>query len=427
MLDARDAKLIKKYYLLPKAAWCSLAALFLTGGVAILLVMIDNIGLGSSGFGDMQAIAMAVLMVIEGAACIACGIAARRGLGSERWQELEREAMGANADIDSNPALAGGIGMAAAGRLVDTLDNDDLDALSTGLELEREAMGANADIDSNPALAGGIGMAAAGRLVDTLDNDDLDALSTGLEVAGAAMATYGFFDTMRRMSKAAAAVAHVHGLELPGLGRTRLLVMGLPLLLLTLAFVPRFMDSAALASASQEASTRTIQAFDTALEPVCGYTLADEPLEHRQDSGYRVSGNITDENDDAVASVAIETDELGAVDSVAYNADVDIARTPEENLAFAEECFARFHEALASVDIEAEGIELLDAGLVQKPVLPEEFRQAFLTGDYYTALDVDLDDTGTLRAWALFDTEPQAEFDEYTRPRISIYLMAKSY
>lgn len=379
MLDARDAKLIKKYYLLPKAAWYSLAALFLTGGVAILLVMIDNIGLGSSGFGDMQAIAMAVLMVIEGAACIAFGIAARRGLGSERWQELEREAMGANADIDSNPALAGGIGMAAAG-----------------------------------------------RLVDTLDNDDLDALSTGLEVAGAAMATYGFFDTMRRMSKAAAAVAHVHGLELPGLGRTRLLVMGLPLLLLTLAFVPRFMDSAALASASQEASTRTIQAFDTALEPVCGYTLADEPLEHRQDSGYRVSGNITDEND-AVASVAIETDELGTVDSVAYNADVDIARTPEENLAFAEECFARFHEALASVDIEAEGIELLDAGLVQKPVLPEEFRQAFLTGDYYTALDVDLDDTGTLRAWALFDTEPQAEFDEYTRPRISIYLMAKSY
>ncbi|TXF35991.1 hypothetical protein E4J93_06120 [Collinsella sp. BA40] len=380
MLDARGAKLIKKYYLLPKAAWYSLAALFLTGGVAILLVMIDNIGLGSSGFGDMQAIAMAVLMVIEGAACIAFGIAARRGLGSERWQELEREAMGANADIDSNPALAGGIGMAAAG-----------------------------------------------RLVDTLDNDDLDALSTGLEVAGAAMATYGFFDTMRRMSKAAAAVAHVHGLELPGLGRTRLLVMGLPLLLLTLAFVPRFMDSAALASASQEASTRTIQAFDTALEPVCGYTLADEPLEHRQDSGYRVSGNITDENDDAAASVAIETDELGAVDSVAYNADVDIARTPEENLAFAEECFARFHEALASVDIEAEGIELLDAGLVQKPVLPEEFRQAFLTGDYYTALDVDLDDTGTLRAWALFDTEPQAEFDEYTRPRISIYLMAKSY
>lgn len=380
MLSTADAKLVKRYYLLPKAAWYSLAALFLTGGLAILLVMIDNIGLGSKGFGDLQLIAMTALMIAEGAVCIACGVVARRGLGSAHWQELEREAIGGNADIGANPAVTGGIGVAAAG-----------------------------------------------RLVDALDNDDLDALSTGLEITGAAMATYGFFDTMRRMSRAATAVARVHGMELPGLGRTRLLVIGLPLLLLTLAFVPRFIDSAAQSSASQEASARAIQAFNAALEPVCSYTLADEPLEHRQDSGYRVSGNITDENGDIVANVSIETDEYGNVDSVVYNAGVNIARTPEENLAFAEESFARFYEAISSVDIEAEGIELLDTGLVNAPVLPEEFRQAFLAGDYYTAIDTDLDDTGTLRAWALFDTEPEEEFDEYTSPQISVYLITRSH
>ena len=380
MLSARDAKLVKRYYLLPKAAWYSLAALFLTGGLTILLVMIDNIGLGSKGSGDLQLIAMTALMIAEGAVCIACGVVARRGLGSAHWQELEREAIGGNADIGANPAVTGGIGVAAAG-----------------------------------------------RLVDTLDNDDLDALSAGLEIAGAAMSAYGLFDTMRRMSRAAAAVARAHGMELPGLGRTRLLVIGLPLLLLTLAFVPRFIDSAAQSSASQEASARAIQAFNAALEPVCSYTLADEPLEHRQDSDYRVSGNITDENGDIVANVSIETDEYGNVDSVVYNADVNIARTPEENLAFAEESFARFYEAISSVDIEAEGIELLDTGLVNAPVLPEEFRQAFLAGDYYTAIDTDLDDTGTLRAWALFDTEPEEEFDEYTSPQISVYLITRSH
>lgn len=378
MLSTREAKLVKRYYLLPKAAWYSLAALFLTGGIAILLVMIDNIGLGSTGFGDLQMAAMLVLMIAEGAACIACGVAARRGLGSAHWQELEREALGANADIETNPAVAGGIGVAAAE-----------------------------------------------RLAGALDNDDLDALSTGLEIAGAAMSAYGFFDTMRRMSRAAAAVAHAHGMELPGLGRTRLLIIGLPLLLLTLSFVPRFIDSAAHSSEAQEASARAIQAFNAALEPVCSYTLADDPLEHRQDSGYRASGNITDENGDIVASVSVETDECGTVDSVVYNADVDIARTPEENLAFAEESFARFYEAISSVDVEAEGIELLDTGLANAPVLPEEFRQAFLTGDYYTAIDIDLDDTGTLRAWALFDTEPREEFDGYTSPRISVYLVAR--
>lgn len=270
-------------------------------------------------------------------------------------------------------------------------------------------------------------MAAAGRLVDTLDNDDLDALSTGLEIAGAAMSAYGFFDTMRRMSRAAAAVARAHGMELPGLGRTRLLVIGLPLLLLTLPFAPRFIDSAAQSSEAQEASAHAILAFNTALEPVCSYTLADDPLEHRQDSGYRVSGNITDEDGDIVASVSVETDKCGAVDSVVYNADVDIARTSEENLAFAEKNFARFYEAISSVNVEAERIELLDTGLVNAPVLPDQFRQAFLTGDYYTAIDTDLDDTGTLRAWALFDTEPKEEFDEYTSPQISVFLMARGH
>lgn len=379
MLSARDAKLVKRYYLLPKVAWYSLAALFLTGGLTILLVMIDNIGLGSKGFGNLQMAAMIVLMIAEGAACIACGVAARRGLGSAHWQELEREAIGANADIETSATVPGGIGVAAAG-----------------------------------------------RLVDTLDNDDLDALGSGLEITGGAMAAYGFFDTMRRMSNAAAAVARAHGMELPGLGRTRLLVLGMPLLLLALAFVPRFIDSATQSSASQEASARTIRAFNAALEPVCSYTLADDPLEHRQDSGYRVSGNITDENDDPVANVAIETDESGAVDSVVYSADVDIARTPEENLAFAEESFARFYEAISSVNLEAEGIELLDTGLVNAPVLPEQFRQAFTVGDYYTAIDDDLDNTGTLRAWALFDTEPKEEFDEYTNASISIYLLARA-
>lgn len=378
MLSARDAKLVKRYYLLPKAAWYSLVALFLTGGLAILLVMIDNIGLGSKGFGDLQLIAMAALMIAEGALCIACGVVARHGLASAHWQELEREAIGGNANVGTNPAVVGGIGVASAG-----------------------------------------------RLADTLDNDDLDALGSGLEIAGGAMAAYGFFDTMRRMSNAAAAVAHAHGLELPGLGRTCLLVIGLPLLLLTLFFVPRFIDSAAQSSAAQHASARTIQAFNAALEPVCSYTLADDPLEHRQDSGYRVSGNITNEDGDIVANVSVETDECGAVDSVVYNADIDITCTPEENLAFAEESFARFYEAISSVDVEAEGIELLDTGLVNAPVLPEQFRQGFLTGDYYTAIDMDLDDTGTLRAWTLFDTQPKEEFDEYTSPRISVFLMAR--
>lgn len=107
-----------------------------------------------------------------------------------------------------------------------------------------------------------------------------------------------------------------------------------------------------------------------------------------------MSGNITDEDGDIVASVSVETDERGAVDSVVYNADVDIARTPEENLAFAEECFARFYEAFPACTSRWRESSCWTRGSSTPPSCPRQFRQAFLTGDYYTAIDTDLDDTG---------------------------------
>lgn len=385
MLDARDEKLVKKYYLLPKVAWYALAALFPTGALAILLVMIDNIALGSSGFGDLQLFVMIALMIAEGALCIACGAAAKVGLRSEHWQELERAAMGANADTSMNDAVVGGIGVASGG-----------------------------------------------RLIDALGGDDLNALGKGLEIAGGAMAAYGFFETMNRMSKAAEAVGHAFGVKLPGLGRTRLAVLGLPLLILVLAFVPRLMESASQTSAAQEAAAQTLAAVARALEPACDRVSADDPFEQRRGSGYNVTGWLTDEDDENIANITVETDEAGLVTGVIYSSEVDIERTTEENLAQAEQAFTQFHSGLASVApadtaFGGESVEYADMGLVAAPNLPEEFRQAFLANDYYTELDVDMEDTGTLRAWALFSTEPEDEFDEYTDTSISIYLQARIY
>lgn len=76
-----------------------------------------------------------------------------------------------------------------------------------------------------------------------------------------------------------------------------------------------------------------------------------------------MTGRITDENDDDIARITVETDEHGLVTGVIYS----------------------------------------------------------------TELDIDMEDTGTLRAWALFSTEPEDEFDEYTDTSISIYLQAREY
>lgn len=335
MLSENEAKLVKKRYLVPKIARYSLLSLFPTGAAAILLVMIDNIALGSNGLGNLQLIAISSIMIAEGILTIACGLSAKATLRSERWRAIERETHGGPVCPDS---------------------------------------------------------------------------ASGLNV----------FALMDLLGSSAAAIAHKQGIALPRQGRAAAAVFLTPILLLVLAFTPRFIDSATRASSAQNSAAQTLSAFQDALEPGVSYVMADDPLERRQDGGYQVSGNVTDQNGGIIARISIETDSQGAVDGVVYNAHVDIEKSAQDNLAFADEIFDRLHELIANVDAPQ-----VAAGLLNEPQLPAEFRESFLAGDYYTPLDYDLDNTGDLRAWATFSTDSREEFDEYSSPRISIFLKAR--
>lgn len=338
MLSEDDAKLVKKNYLMPKIAWYSLLALFPTGAICILLVMIDNIALGSSGMGTAQITAVIAVMVAEGAITIGCALGAKSALNSERWRALERASL---------PGTA-----------------------------------------QDPPSARDV------------------------------YAGMGLFGVMNHLGTSAAMVAQANNLALPRPGRTLAIALLVPALLMVLAFIPRFADSAAQSSSTQKSAAQTLSALQTALEPGVSYVMADDPLERRQDN-YRASGNVTGQDGDIVARVAITTDQAGAISGVVYSAKVDIEKTPQENLAFADEHFKRFHQLIH--DIEAPQTA---AGLLNSPQLPAEYCEAFLAGDYYTPLDVDLDNTGDLRAWAAFTTDPREEFDEYSAPQISIFLQA---
>ena len=57
--------------------------------------------------------------------------------------------------------------------------------------------------------------------------------------------------------------------------------------------------------------------------------------------------------------------------------------------------------------------------------LPEEFRQAFLNGSLYERISIRTSDN-PIKTYYSFDTEPEDEFDEYTRPSVRITLMGKT-
>ncbi|MFR3451685.1 MAG: hypothetical protein ACLTSX_09050 [Collinsella sp.] len=97
-------------------------------------------------------------------------------------------------------------------------------------------------------------------------------------------------------------------MELPGSAARALLVIGLPPLLLTLSSHPALHRlGRAILGSPRGLRARHSGPQHPRSNRACSYTPADDPLEHRQDSGYRVSGNITDEDGDIVASVPVET------------------------------------------------------------------------------------------------------------------------
>ena len=82
-----------------------------------------------------------------------------------------------------------------------------------------------------------------------------------------------------------------------------------------------------------------------------------------------------------------------------------------------EKDFETLSRALRKTTAPAESSELLTACQ-----LSQEFREAFLSGTYYD--EIYLSETvGALRIICSFQTDPEDEFDEYTRPYIYLYVL----
>ena len=76
------------------------------------------------------------------------------------------------------------------------------------------------------------------------------------------------------------------------------------------------------------------------------------------------------------------------------------------------------HRVLQKADIPTQSPELLTTYQ-----LSEEFREAFLAGTYYQSIDCSENGESTRVYWS-FETEPEEEFDEYTHPRVYLYVRA---
>ena len=357
MLTEREEKLIKRYCIYPKLAMTGVIMALALGVPYVLLEMIDDIAFHNDRavfWGLYVYIGFVILYMVL---FCWCALAPRFGMRREEWRELQRRADVRQSQTDYSGAVAGSLGMSAAGRLMRKSEN-------------KAVRGAGAAAQ----VAGAVG-----------------AVST----AGAMLS---------ELRRNAEAMAEAYRVQIPDTKRVRLAMVLVPLAVMIGTFVPQY---AAAAAANREAADRVsvnIRQVVDALDPVCEYISADDPHERYQSYGYRVAGYLRGMVTDTERCYAyVSLDSQGTVESVSYDAYIDMTISPEDR-------------ALKRADVPTEFPDLLSHYR-----LSEEFKTAFTAGSYYEGLRM-TDRGSDLRVTCCFETESEQDFTEYTRPYIYLYV-----
>ena len=372
MLTEHEEKLIQRYYIYPKIAITVVIMALALGVPFILLEMIDDLV-----FHDEEVIFWGLYVYLGFAALYLilfcyCTLRAKLGMRKEEWQELQRR-----------------------------------------LKVRQQQS------DYSAAAAGAMAMGAAGRLMQKSQNKTVRGAGTAAQVAGAvgAVATAGAMNA--EIAHNAQAMAEAYGVPLPRTKGLRTVLVLLPLVILIGTYIPQYSHAHTAMQQNTLLVSQRIEEITKALDPVCEYISADDPAERYQDYGYRVIGYLRGMNTDAPKCyVYISLDSTGVLESLSYDEEIIMSLSLEENLSRIEKDFETLHRVLQKADIPTQSPELLTTYQ-----LSEEFREAFLAGTYYQSIDCSENGESTRVYWS-FETESEEEFDEYTHPRVYLYVRA---
>ena len=372
MLTEHEEKLIQRYYIYPKIAITVVIMALALGVPFILLEMIDDLV-----FHDEEVIFWGLYVYLGFAALYLilfcyCTLRAKLGMRKEEWQELQRR-----------------------------------------LKVRQQQS------DYSAAAAGAMAMGAAGRLMQKSQNKTVRGAGTAAQVAGAvgAVATAGAMNA--EIAHNAQAMAEAYGVPLPRTKGLRTVLVLLPLVILIGTYIPQYSHAHTAMQQNTLLVSQRIEEITKALDPVCEYISAYDPAERYQDYGYRVIGYLRGMNTDAPKCyVYISLDSTGVLESLSYDEEIIMSLSLEENLSRIEKDFETLHRVLQKADIPTQSPELLTTYQ-----LSEEFREAFLAGTYYQSIDCSENGESTRVYWS-FETESEEEFDEYTHPRVYLYVRA---
>lgn len=374
MLTQEEAKLVKTYYTLSFISVLCIPGIFALAGVWLVMCMLGDLVFHGQGLWIAGMVIWLVLTFVL--VVLACYGRLRVvfGMRKDAWKAIVQKAQVAQSDKTYRAELFGGIGTAAAGRMMQQSDNPDV--------------------------------AGAGQVAEVVG----DAVAMGAFAAGSAV-----------MGNNAKSVARAFGIQLPKLWKFALLVIVLPLIVLVIAYIPSFVSSSNITQASQERAAQPVYDLEKAFEEGCASVIANDPLADGYDErGYTVYGNLYEYEDERDSHISVTVGNDGLVHEVTYSLSFDYDESLAANLKQAKADFAKLHEMLAACDVEYVSNKIADFDAI-----PAKFEKAFLAGSPYEGVGVtmsdDRDEGGAFNRVS-FLTYAEEDITEYSDPCIHISL-----
>lgn len=367
-LTDNEKRQILRYCASPKFAAAALAMAFASAVLILPLEMVDDLVFHNKGFDPAGLYTALAFVALNLVVFCYCTLSPKFGMRGKQWRSLQERLRVPQTETDRSAQVAGVLAAQAAGRL---LKNSDSDA------------------------ARGLGGAA--------------------EIAGAVGAVATAADILSEISGNAEAMAEAYGLPVPSAKKQLIAFVALPVAVTVGVYVPQFARGSQELQARTAAAAEQLALAEAAFGPVCERVTVDNPHERYQDYGYRAIAYLREGDEGAQkAYVYLSFNEEGTLTGVDYCEEIDPGESLEESLARAEKDFAELCAPLSG-----SGIRTGNPALLTSCAVPDDFKEAFLAGSVYEEVRVSSTDEN-LKTWCTFDTEPEADFDEYTRPTIRL-------
>lgn len=378
MLSEKEIHKVKKYSLYPKIAIAAVLVDFIICGYFLLLVMLDDLAFKTENRLYKPGIYLFLVFIIVYMVIFCYGMLYTK-LGRKNrkeWKEIVRKA-----DV--------------------TLDEK----------------------DHSSQVATAVGLNAAGHLMSKSKNETVSHIGSATEIAGAVdtieVASEIAFETVANAQK----VADAFQIQLPKAKKYIIPIVLIPFLTLTAVFIPEYKNSIEVRDQYIQLASESIETLESSFETGCVRVSVDDPSKRYNDN-YTVTAYLyglrSETQDHRKVALKVGLDKEGRIDSVMYSSDIDLNKTAQENLEQIQNEFSSLQNMLSNANIKT-----LTSEVVTEYQLSDEFKEKFLTGNYYEKIDGISQYLEHAQIYDSFDTKPKDELGEHDYPGIWHYVKYK--